>query len=272
MDVKLLRACLAELLGTFALVLVGAGTACAAALTAEPRLDVTAVALAEGLTLAVVLTATYRVSGGGFNPALTLMLWVFRRIDGRKLAGFIVAQLLGAFLAGLVLRVTFPDDVLTTHLGTPHLRAFQAPDGGVTLAGILSGIGFETFFTALLAFAFLATLADRRGPGVGGRAVLLAQTKEPHEAVLVPTPAVGGLVVGLAQAAIILFGARLTGGAANPARWGGPAVWEVTLVGNRALADHTVYWVGPVVGALLGGFLYALVVRPPDERPGPEGA
>jgi glycerol uptake facilitator-like aquaporin len=267
MDNKLLRACLAELVGTFAVVLVGAGAACAAALTTEPRLDLTAVALAEGLTLAVMLTATYRVSGGGFNPALTLMLWVFRRIDGRKLAGFVVAQLIGAALAGLILRFTFPDPdpVLKTYLGTPHLRGFQTPEGGVSLAGIFSGVGYETIFTALLAFAFLATLADRRGPGVGGRAIVLAQTKDAHESILVPTPAVGGLIVGLAQTAIILFGSRLTGGVANPARWAGPMVWELTLGAKGALADHTVYWVGPVVGALVGGFLYTWIVRPSDE-------
>ena len=90
MDNKLLRACLAELIGTFALVFVGGGVVCVAALTTEPRLDATAIALAEGLTLAVALTATHRASGGGLNPALTLMLYVFRRLDLRKLLGFVV--------------------------------------------------------------------------------------------------------------------------------------------------------------------------------------
>src|ERR1700676_5395845 len=99
MDNKLLRACLAELIGTFAVVYVGGGVVCVAALTSEPRLDATAIALAEGLTLAVALTATHRASGGGLNPALSLMLYVFRRIDLRKLIAFVVAQLLGAFLA-----------------------------------------------------------------------------------------------------------------------------------------------------------------------------
>ena len=84
MDNKLARACLAELIGTFALVFVGGGVVCVAALTSEPRLDATAIALAEGLTLAVALTATHRASGGGLNPALSLMLYVFRRLDLRK--------------------------------------------------------------------------------------------------------------------------------------------------------------------------------------------
>ncbi len=163
MDSKLLRACLAELIGTFALVFVGGGVVCVAALADQPRLDVTAIALAEGLTLAVALTATHRASGGGLNPALTLMLWVFRRIDGRKLLGFVVAQLLGAVLAGLFLRILFFRDVATSYLGAPHLRAF-APDGyaHAELAGIFSGVGMEIFFTCVIAFAFWATMLDRR--------------------------------------------------------------------------------------------------------------
>ncbi|HVS34605.1 MAG TPA: MIP/aquaporin family protein [Gemmataceae bacterium] len=245
MDSKLLRACLAELIGTFALVFVGGGVVCVAALTTEPRLDATAIALAEGLTLAVALTATHRASGGGLNPALTLMLWVFRRIDGRKLAGFIVAQLLGALLAGLFLRLLFSQDAAASHLGAPHLRAF-APNGlgQVSLGAIFSGVGMEIFFTCLVAFAFWATMLDRRSPPLGG------------------------LVVGLAQSAVVLFGFRLTGGAANPARWLGPAVFELTAPGatpSAVLSDHTVYWVGPIVGALLGGFLYVFVLQPPEE-------
>ncbi len=252
MDNKLLRACLAELIGTFALVFVGGGVVCVAALADQPRLDVTAIALAEGLTLAVALTATHRASGGGLNPALTLMLWVFRRIDGRKLLGFVVAQLLGAVLAGLFLRMLFssdPEALKTSYLGTPHLRAF-APGGldHVDLRGIISGVGMELFFTCLVAFAFYATMLDRRSPPLGG------------------------LIVGLAQAAVVLFGFRLTGGAANPARWFGPVVWELTTPGvsaANALSDHTVYWVGPIVGALLGGLLYVFVLQPPEEEVGP---
>ena len=251
MDSKLLRACLAELIGTFALVFVGGGVVCVAALTTEPRLDATAIALAEGLTLAVALTATHRASGGGLNPALTLMLWVFRRIDGRKLIGFVVAQLLGALFAGLFLRVLFFKDAATSYLGTPHLRAFAENGalGQVGLPAILSGVGMEIFFTCLVAFAFFATMLDRRSPPLGG------------------------LIVGLAQAAVVLFGFRLTGGAANPARWLGPVVWELTAPGvspASALSDHTVYWVGPIVGALLGGVLYVFVLQPPEEDARPE--
>jgi len=247
MDNTFLRGCLAELIGTFALVFVGGGVVCVAALADQPRLDATAIGLAEGLTLAVALTATQRASGGGLNPALTLMLWVFRRLDTRKFVGFVVAQLIGAVLAGLCLRLLFPLYIDESHLGTPHLRAF-APQGfgRADIPGIISGVGVEIFFTALVAFAYYATMIDRRGP------------------------AMGGLMVGLAQAAVVLFGYRLTGGAANPARWLGPAVWEMTAPGGSAaavLSDHTVYWLGPIVGALLGGVLYVFVLQAPEAAP-----
>ena len=84
MDPKL-RMYLAELIGTFLLVLIGAGTVCAAQLTSEPALDVTGMALAEGFALAVVLSVTLPLSTGCVNPAVTLMLWVFRRMADRRL-------------------------------------------------------------------------------------------------------------------------------------------------------------------------------------------
>jgi MIP family channel proteins len=247
MDNQLRRACFAELIGTFALVFVGGGVVCVAALTTEPRLDATAIALAEGLTLAVALTATHRASGGGLNPALSLMLYVFRRIDLRKLIAFVAAQLVGALLAGLCLRILFPEPDVTGHfLGTPHVLAFL-DHGSVSLAGIFSGIGVELFFTCLVAFAFYATMLDRRSPPLGG------------------------LIVGLAQTAVVLFGCRLTGGAANPARWLGTVLWEMTLAPTyNPFGDHTVYWVGPIVGALLGGFLYVFVLQPPENDGRPE--
>jgi glycerol uptake facilitator-like aquaporin len=111
----------------------------------------------------------------------------------------------------------------------------------VTAAALLTGGALEALFTALLTFAVFATLLDTRGPKVGG------------------------LGAGMAQAAIVAFGFWLTGGCANPARWFGPAVWEPTLPevwGQHRLADHAVYWAGPVVGALAGGWLYATFILP----------
>ena len=93
------RSYLAELIGTFALVFVGAGTICATKQLAEvpgqAQPYTVGIALAQGFILAAALTATVPVSGGYLNPALTLTLWVFRRVEGSRVLWLIGAQLLG---------------------------------------------------------------------------------------------------------------------------------------------------------------------------------
>src|SRR4051812_1436493 len=99
MDEKL-RGCLAELIGTFVLVLFSAGAVCSYYLPSDYRPEVAGIAMAEGFTLAVMLTAILPVSRGCLNPALTLMLWVFKRLEGRQACLLIFSQLVGAVLAG----------------------------------------------------------------------------------------------------------------------------------------------------------------------------
>ena len=243
-----LRANLAEFVGSFFFVFFTAGTVCALYLTGEPRLDVMGAALASGLTLAVVLTATSHVSPGCFNPAITLTLWVYKRLDGRRMIMLVVMQLIGALLAGLVLRFSFGDDVLIpAHAGTPYLTGAFRVNGVIEVKSLLSGLGVEVILTCFLTLAVFATLFDPRAPKAGG------------------------FGVGLAQVAVVLFGFRLTGGSANPARWFGTVVWELTLKvpragGESALSDHAVYWAGPVLGALLGGLLYTAVFLPEKKQ------
>jgi glycerol uptake facilitator-like aquaporin len=248
MDFRL-RPYLAELLGTFVLVFVGAGTVCASykSESGQPWIGVAGIALAEGCALAAALTfTTLDGPGGCLNPAFTLMLWVCKRLEAGRAVAYVAAQLAGATLAGLAVRQIFSDSVLTSaRLGTPHLKAFLDPDGGVPVSGLFVGVGLEAAFTAIVAFAVFATLIDPRRPRQGG------------------------LGVGIAQIAVVACGYNLTGGCANPARWFGPAVWQATIPAlNMAppgpFADHTIYWVGPVVGALLGGVLYSSVILPPE--------
>jgi glycerol uptake facilitator-like aquaporin len=247
MDLKL-RPYLAEMLGTFVLVFVGAGVVCAAGYLSEngqPTIDLAGIALAEGCALAVALTfTTLDGPGGCLNPAITIMLWVCKRLSGIRTLAFIAAQLVGAVLAGLVIRKLFGETVLNnSHLGTPHLKVFLDLAGEVPFSDTLVGIALEAAFTAVIAFAVFATLIDPRRPRQGG---------------------VG---VGIAQMAVVLLGYKLTGGCANPARWFGTAVWQATvpaLSTSGPFTDHTVYWVGPVVGALLGGVLYSSLILPPE--------
>jgi MIP family channel proteins len=235
-----------ELLCTFALVFVGAGTVCAYYLPNDPRPEVSGVALAEGFALAVLLTVSFHVSGGCLNPAVTLMFWVFKRLDFARTLGLIIVQLLGAAAAGLLLRFTFSIEVLqAAHLGTPYVKSLLTATNTLGLPGLVSGIGVELFLTFLVTLAIFATLIDPRGPRLGG------------------------VLVGLAQVAVILLGFHLTGGAANPARWFGPAVWQLTvpdLQSKAPLADHAVYWIGPILGALAGGLFYSTFILPPQKK------
>jgi glycerol uptake facilitator-like aquaporin len=243
MDTKF-RMCLVELIGTFIVILVGAGTVCASALTSPP-LPITVPALAEGFTLAVVLTVTFHISTGCLNPAITVMLWVFKHLDSIQAGLLVLMQLLGAALAGLLLRVMFQSDVLAEmHLGAPQLSAFAPRHGPVESAQLVSGTALELFLGFLVTLAAFATLFDRRAARLGG------------------------LMVGLAQTAAVLFGSRFTGGSANPARWFGPALWEATVPGAtspRWLAEIVIYVGGPILGALLAAALYVTIILPPEK-------
>jgi MIP family channel proteins len=246
------RACVAELVGTFALIFFGAGTACVVQMPVlgwNPTLGLITIALAEGCALAVALTVTANVSGGFLNPAVTLMLWVFKRMEGVQALGLVASQVIGAVLAGVILRLISNDNIdwlRLSHLGTPHLNPDVFGPPRYSLFVLAGAIGIEMVFTFLLTFAVFGTMLDRRAPRLGG------------------------LVVGLAQAAIVLIGFRLTGGAANPARWFGPVVWEYTVVPLKetAFADHPVYWMGPILGALLAGALYVKLILPEEKEIG----
>lgn len=246
---KNLRPFLTELFGTFALVFLGAGTVIASQLPAnsgKPETYLVSIALVEGFTLAVVVTATLNVSGGFLNPAVTLMLWVFKRLNGLRACWLIAAQLLGSVLAGLCLRFLFTDGVLQSdaHYGAPHLKleafGWGSPSFNLFRA-LLSGIGIEVILTFILTFAIFGTVLDPRAPNLGG------------------------IAVGLALTADVFMGYGLTGAATNPARWFGPALWEYTLAGD-AFRDHAVYWIGPILGALLGGTLYTYLILPVHEE------
>jgi glycerol uptake facilitator protein len=256
MDDKNLRSYMAELIGTFAVVFVSAGAVIATRLGGLEPWSVT-IALAAGLIYAGALAATLNVSGGYLNPALTVMLWVFRRVDGPKAVGLVFVQLLGATLAGLALRLVFPsqEDVLVaTQMGAPHLNldAFNVTND-TRLVAMLKGIGVELVLTFVLAFAVFALVFDPRSSRWGGPwAVRLT-----------------ALWLGLIVIAATLLGARLTGAAMNPARWFGPTMTEFTLPAlqdRQPFADHAIYWIGPIAGALLAGWVYSSLVLPQEEE------
>ena len=215
----------AEAVGTFTLIFIGAGSIIATA--GLPALLVV-VALAHGLAIAVMVSTLGHVSGGLFNPALTLGLWATRRLSNIDAASYIGAQLVGAIVAALALLALFPEGgILETKLGTPLLGA------GVDFA---QGVGIEAVLTFFLMLSLFGTVLDGRGPRVGG------------------------LFVGLVLTMDIAAGGPLTGAAMNPARAFGPALVDGTW------DNHLVYWIGPIIGAVIGALMYHYLFTDEEQR------
>jgi MIP family channel proteins len=211
----------AEVFGTFVFVLVGAGSAVGTASLSNPGAGVLLLiaALANGLGLAMAVTATMGISGGVLNPAVTLGLWVGKKLPSKDVVPYVVAQMVGATAAGFALVASFP-----AALGSP------VQWGAPTLNGILSvwqGISIEALLTFVLVIAVYGTAVDSRAPRIGG------------------------LGIGLAVLADVLVGGNLTGAAMNPARAFGPMV-----AGDFYPGFWYIYVVGPVLGAVIAGLAY----------------
>ncbi|TMI98602.1 MAG: aquaporin [Bacillati bacterium ANGP1] len=218
MTPSLWRAALAEAVGTFALIFIGAGSVIADQLSGG-RLGLVGVALAHGLAIATMVSATGHVSGGHLNPAVTAGFVVARRMTVRVGVGYVVAQLVGASVGGFLLVASFPEAARqAVHLGTPALGRGVTPGVGIVV---------ETVLTFLLVFTVFGVAVDARGPR-----------------------GTAGLMIGLVIAMDILAGGVLTGGAMNPARAFGPALF------SGAWQNHLVYWLGPLLGGAAAAWLY----------------
>ena len=218
---KNLRAYVAEFLGTFGLIFIGAGSVCTDAISSG-GIGLVGVALAHGLVLALMISALMRFSGGHFNPAVSIALWLSKKFPLKDLPFYIIFQLLGGVVGALFLTWIFPMDVWReVNLGTPGL----GPD-----IGFGSGVFVELLITFFLVLMVFGTAADPKGPRQ-----------------------LAGLAIGLTLAFDILFAGPLTGGAANPARAFGPALvsgyWE----------GHLVYWIGPILGGIIAGMTYQFI-------------
>lgn len=227
----------AEALGTFLFFFVGMGAVVLGTHTGDGAGGLAGVAFAHGLALAVLVSALGPISGGHFNPAVTFGVWMTGKIEAVRAGMYVVVQLIGAVLAGLALRLVFPESSWEpTNIGTPAIA------DGIT---VLGAIVIEAVLTVVLLIAVFGTAIDHRAPKIGG------------------------LAIGLAVTADIFMGGPLTGAAMNPARWFGPAV------ASGAFADWYVWWIGPLLGAAVAALLYrfALEDRGGEEvRPAtPEG-
>ena len=217
----------AEFVGTFGLVFIGGGAIMAAELVRNPA-GITQVALAHGLILALMVTATMRVSGH-LNPAVTLGFLVTKRIEPVMAGVYIIAQILAAILAAYALKGLFPAAVgASTRLGGQSISIEVS-----TLQAIL----LEFIATFFLVFVVFGTAVDPKAPKVGGFAI------------------------GLTIAADILAIGPLTGASMNPARSFGPAVASGIFEGQ------VVYWIGPILGGIAAALIYEALFIPHDVEP-----
>lgn len=220
---------LAELIGTFTLIFIGGGSVLLNEMN-QGGVGLLGIAVAHGLAIAMMIAAVAHLSGGKLNPAVTLGLWVGGKVDTKTALCEVGAQLAGAVLAALCLKIIFsPQVVDAVHLATPALA------NGVTP---LVGIFTEAIMSFLLIFVVWGTAADPRSN----------------------FKAIAALAIGGVVLFDILVGGGITGAAMNPARAFGPA-----LVSGH-WKDHYVYWVGPLLGGLLAGLFYSRVMLGRDER------
>jgi aquaporin Z len=222
---QMLRPLAAEFVGTFFL-LFGVIGAIVSNAYRENSVGLLGIAAAQGLALAVAVTATMRISGGHLNPAVTAGLWSVGRISARDAGLYIVAQLLGAVAATAVMKGLYPEMAgVVTRLGTPALAA------DVSFA---EGVLVECVMTFLLAFAMMGTVVDSDAPKIGG------------------------IGVGLTLLVAVLGGGNITGAALNPARALGPAAI------SGSWTAHAVYWIGPILGAVAAMQLYERLLLKKD--------
>lgn len=181
------------------------------------------VALVHAIVLGVMVTATMNISGGHLNPAITLGLLSARRIDGKTAGVYVAAQLIGAVLGALLLKMLLPPGFvrMLSTAATPALA------NGMTL---LHGMAWEALLTFFLVSAVYGT------------------------AVSPDAPKVGGFGIGLVLFFDIMVGGLMTGAAMNPARAFAPA-----LISGNWFAQP-VWWIGPIVGAVLAAQLWERVL------------
>jgi aquaporin TIP len=217
-----IKALVAEFIGTFTLVFICVGAIASDAMTGH-MLGLTGIALAYGLAMAVMVSATAAVSGGHLNPAVTFGALVTRKISVTNGLGYIVAQCLGAIVAAYFITLVVPEQALAaTNFGLPAVTK------GIT---VVQAFLAEIILTFFLVFVFFGTGIDKRAPNVGG------------------------LFIGLAVAMGVMMGAPISGAAMNPARHLGPAI------AGGGFENIWLYWAGPLIGGGVAALVYKYVLE-----------
>jgi MIP family channel proteins len=217
MDESIPRRSVAEFIGAFTLIFIGGGAGIVAGT------DLVAVALANGLAIGLMVSNFGHISGGHFNPAVTLGFLATRRITWPLAVAYWIAQFAGAVVAAAFLRWFFHKPAMLA--AVPHAPSIGAGKGLVV----------EIILTVFLMLAIFSNAVDPRGA----------------------FKSIAGLGIGLTISIDVLMGGPLTGAAMNPARAFGPQ-----LIGNF-WGEGWIYYVGPAIGAVVAAIGYEyLYLRP----------
>jgi aquaporin Z len=234
LDSDIARKAVAEFLGTLWLVLGGCGSAVLAAnFQPETNLGIglVGVSLAFGLTVVTGAYALGHISGGHFNPAVTLGIFTAKRVGGREVAVFVVAQVLGAIAATAIL-VAIASGVDGFSIDESGLAANGFADHSPGLYDWGSALVTEVVMTFFFVLVIL---------GVTGKAALTSFAP---------------LAIGLTLTLVHLISIPVTNTSVNPARSTGPAVF----VGGWAIEQLWMFWLAPIVGAVLAGLVHRHVI------------
>jgi aquaporin Z len=216
----------AEFFGTFWLVFGGCGSAIYAAGVPNLGIGFAGVALAFGLTVLTMAYAVGHISGGHFNPAVSIGLWIGGRFEAKDLIGYILAQVLGAIAAAGVLYV-----IVTGKSGLDSVGGFAAngygelsPEGYSLMSALIAEIVLTAFFLLVI----LGSTNARAPKGFGP------------------------LAIGLALTLIHLISIPITNTSVNPAR----SLSQAIFAEGAYLSQVWLFWVAPIVGAIIGGLIH----------------
>ena len=222
---------LAEFIGTFWLVFGGCGSAIFAATFPELRIGFLGVALAFGLTVLTGAFALGHISGGHFNPAVSVGLWVGGRFDTKDLIPYVVSQVVGAVLAAWVLYLIVQGQAGFTGTGGFATNGYAELSPGKY--SLISALMIEIVLTAMFLIVIMGA-TDKRAPA-----------------------GFAPIAIGLALTLIHLISIPVTNTSVNPARSTGVAIFAETA----ALSQLWLFWVAPIVGAIIGAIIYKILEK-----------
>lgn len=218
---------LAEFIGTYMFVFLGAGSSVGAFVLfgiSNPAIALLIAALGNGIGLGISISATLGISGGALNPAVTIGLLVGGKLPAKDVVPYIIAEVFGAILAAFSLVAVAPRAAgNSVNWGAPGLG------GGESVA---AAIALETVLTFFLVFVVYGTIVESKGQQLAG------------------------LAVGLIVLAEVFIGGPLTGAAMNPARATGPLIVAAIFAKYNTYNMWFIDWTGPIIGAIVAGLVW----------------